>query len=94
MKKNTLSKSVEPQRQADAAQTLKALKREQMAAGQVMALAMPYNTGKARELGRENAVAPPAGAHVGSPSPTTAASTLTDINTTGKSQALDRKSVV
>ena len=37
---------------------------EQLAAAQALAAAMPYNTGKAHEFGRENAVAPPPGASV------------------------------
>ena len=101
MKTKTPAKSADPQNPAQAAQPqqavkagkahqdLKALKLEQMAAAQAMALAMPHNTGKAKELGRENALTPPAGAHLSSPSPTTAASTLTDVNTSAKSQALD-----
>jgi catalase len=62
---------------------------EQLAATQAMSAAMPYNTAKAHEFGRENAVSPPRGASVPSSSPTTLASTLTESNASSKSGALD-----
>ncbi len=62
---------------------------EQAAAAQALAAAMPYNTGKALEFGRENAVAPPRGASASSNSPTASASTLSERNVSPKTRALD-----
>ena len=63
---------------------------EQLAAVQALAAAMPYNTGRAHEFGRENAVAPPRGATASSSSPTASASTLSEINASPKTGDLDR----
>ena len=63
---------------------------QQLAAAQALAAAMPYNTGKAQEFGRENAVAPPRGASVSSSSPTASASTLSEFNASSKTGDLDR----
>ena len=63
---------------------------EQLAAAQALAAAMPHNAGKALEIGRKNAVAPPRGASVLASSPTAFASTLSEINDSPKSDALDR----
>jgi catalase len=62
---------------------------EQLAATQAMSAAMPYNTAKAHEFGRENAVSPPRGVSVPSSSPLASASTLTESNASSKSDALD-----
>ncbi len=62
---------------------------EQLAAAQALAAAMPYNTGKALEFGRDNAVAPRRGASVSSSSPTASASTLSELNVSAKTGALD-----
>ncbi len=61
----------------------------QLAATQALAAAMPHNSNKALEFGRENAVAPPRGAHSASHTPQAAASTLSAHNTSAKSAALD-----
>ncbi|MBT9596535.1 MAG: catalase [Vitreoscilla sp.] len=63
---------------------------EQLAAVQALAASMPYNTGKAHEFGRENAVAPPRGADASSSSPMAGAGTLSEINASSKTSALDR----
>jgi catalase len=63
---------------------------EQLAAAQEVCAAMPHNTGKALEFGRDNAVTPPRGASVPSSSPTALASTLSEANTSSKTGALDR----
>ncbi|MCB8745489.1 catalase [Rhodoferax sp. U2-2l] len=63
---------------------------EQGAAAQAMAAAMLYNPGKAQDVGRDNAVAPPRGASVPSPSPAALASTLSESNLSPKTAALDR----
>lgn len=60
---------------------------EQLTAAQAMAAAMPYNTGKAHEFGRENAVAPPRGAIVSSSSPTASATTLSEAQASAKTGA-------
>ena len=62
---------------------------EQLAAAQALAAAMPYNAGKAQEFGRENAVSPPRGASTASDSPAVSASTLSELNLSAKSGALD-----
>ena len=62
---------------------------EQLAAAQALAAAMPYNTGKANEFGRENAVTPAPGASVSSRSPKASASTLSEFNASSKTGALD-----
>ena len=62
---------------------------EQKSATQTLAAAMPYNTGKAQEFGLENAVEPPRGATVSSASPTVFASTLSELNTSTKTDALN-----
>jgi catalase len=63
---------------------------EQGAAAQALAAAMPHNANKALEFGRENALTPPPGATVPSPSPTTSASTLSETNVSAKTSELDR----
>ena len=63
---------------------------EQLAAAQALAAAMPSNTGKAAEFGRENAVAPARGASTASGSTAALASTLSEINASLTSDALDR----
>ncbi|MHB8948671.1 MAG: catalase [Rhodoferax sp.] len=60
---------------------------QQLAATQALAAAMPYNTGKAQEIGRENAIAPPRGASVPSSSPTATASTLSEAQASAKTGA-------
>ncbi|MBA3056373.1 MAG: catalase [Gammaproteobacteria bacterium] len=60
---------------------------EQLAAAQALAAAMPYNTGKALEIGRDNAVSPPRGASVSSGSPTASASTLSETQASDKTGA-------
>jgi len=67
-----------------------ALQSEQSAAAQSLAAAMPYNTGKAKEFGRENAAAPARGASTASDSRTASASTLSEDNVSAKTDALDR----
>jgi len=62
---------------------------EQLAAAQALVNAMPYNTGKALEFGRANAVAPPRGANVPADSPVATASTLSETNVSAKTGALD-----
>jgi catalase len=84
MKPNPKAKSTEKQQSDPAPQT------EQLAAAQALAAAMPNNTGKAKEFGRENAIAPPRGASTASDLPTASASTLSEINASAKSSALDR----
>jgi len=61
---------------------------EQLAAAQALAAAMPYNTGKALEFGRDNAVAPPRGASVSSSSSTASASTLDPTRSDAAGQPL------
>jgi catalase len=84
MKSNPKAKSTDKQRLDPAPQT------EQLAAAQALAAAVPNNTGKAKEFGRENAIAPPRGATTASDLPIAAASTLSEINASTKSNALDR----
>lgn len=84
MKTTTKSKStVNPRREAPPLA-------EQLAAAQALAAAMPYNTGKAHEFGRENAVAPPRGASMSSSSPTTSASALNECNASSMTGAPER----
>ena len=52
----------------------------QLAQAQALAQAMPFNTGKAHEFGRKNAIAPPRGATSAVDGPMAAASTLSEIN--------------
>src|SRR5512134_837494 len=63
---------------------------EQRAAAQSLAAAMPCNAGKAKEFGRGNAVAPPRGAETACDSRAASASTLSELNASAKSGALDR----
>jgi catalase len=85
MKSNPKPKSaVKPQRDPNP-------QSEQLAAVQALAAAMPSNTGKAEEFGREKAVAPSRGASAASDSPTASASTMSEINASPKSDALDRE---
>jgi catalase len=51
---------------------------------------MPYNTGKAKEFGRDNAAAPARGVGTASDSRTASASTLSEDNVSAKTDALDR----
>jgi len=62
---------------------------EQRAAAQALAAAMRTNAGKAKEFGRENAVAPPRGAGTAGSSPAASASTLSELNVSAKTGALD-----
>lgn len=62
---------------------------DQLEAAQAVATAMPYNTDKALDFGRENAVSPTRGASVPSRSPTASASTLSESNVSSKTDALD-----
>ena len=62
---------------------------EQAASAQALAAAMPHNTGKALEIGRENAVAPPRGASAQGHSPMASASTLSERHVSPKTSALD-----
>lgn len=59
------------------------------AQAQALAAAMPCNSGKALEFGRDNAVAPPVGASVPAMAPAATASTLSEANVSAKSGALD-----
>ena len=84
MKSNSKSKRTDkPQGESDPAS-------QQLAAAQAWAKAMPRNKGKAKEFGRENAVAPPRGLSTDSASPTVAASTLSELNVSAKTSALER----
>ena len=83
MKPNPKAKRAEHQRHEPAPPS------EQLAAAQALAAAMPHNAGKAQEFGRANAVAPARGNSVESDSPTAAASTLSEVHATAKSDALD-----
>jgi len=56
------------------------------AAADAIAAKIPYNANKPGEIGRDNAVAPPQGAHVDVP-PSTGASTASEANDTGKTGA-------
>jgi catalase len=78
MKTSPKAKSADKQRREPASPP------EQLAAAQFLAAAMPSNTGKAKEFGRENAVAPARGACVASESPTASASTLSEVNASAK----------
>ncbi len=84
MKSNPKAKSKDKQRASPSPQA------EQLAAAQALAAARPNNTGKAKEFGRENAMAPPRGASIASASPAATASTLSEINPSPKADALDR----
>jgi catalase len=84
MKTNPKAKSAEKQRREPGPQS------EQLAAAQVLAAAMPNNVGKSKEFGRENAIAPARGASKVSDSPTASASTLSEVNASPKTGALDR----
>ncbi|MEO5697519.1 MAG: catalase [Burkholderiaceae bacterium] len=57
---------------------------QQAAAVQAMAAAMPHNAIKAKEIGRDNAISPPAGPTVEPSSPTASASTLSEVNESAK----------
>ena len=56
----------------------------QGAQAQALAAAMPFNTGKALEIGRENAVLPPRGATPAVDAPLASASTLSEVNLSAK----------
>nr|MBA3340171.1 catalase [Geodermatophilaceae bacterium] len=57
---------------------------EKMAATEALASAMPHNTIKAGEFGRDNAVAPPTGETVDPTSPTVGTSTVSEGNASAK----------
>ena len=63
---------------------------QQRAALQALAAAMPFNAGKAREIGADSAVAPPRGACTPGDTQTASASTLSESNVSTKSGDLDR----
>jgi catalase len=60
-------------------------------AHEALAAAMPFNAGKPGEYGEENAVAPPSGATVPMPSAEASASTLSEVNDTGKNGPATRE---
>ena len=62
---------------------------EQLSGAQALAAAMPSNPGKSHEFGRDNAIAPPRGASVPSSSSIASASTVSEINASPKTGALD-----
>jgi catalase len=82
MKSNPKAKRAEKQPEP-------ALQSQQLAAAQALAAAMPVNAGKAKDFGRETAVVPARGSSTASDSPTATASTLSEINVSLKSGALD-----
>ena len=84
MKTNPKTKNAGKQRTGPASRS------EQLAAAQALAAEMPSNTGKAAEFGRESAVAPPRGASTAGDAPMASASTLSEVNASPKSDALDR----
>jgi len=57
---------------------------DQASATESLVAAVPFNTNKPGEIGRQHAVAPPTGFAVDSPSPSTGASTLTEENGSAK----------
>ena len=63
----------------------------QSAAVQVLAAAMPYNSGKALEIGRKNAISPPRGVHGASNDSTAGASTLSEANASAKTGKRSRR---
>ena len=62
----------------------------QLKQAQALAAAMPFNTRKALEIGRENAISPPRGTTPAVDAPAASASTLSEANASAKSVALDR----
>jgi catalase len=84
MKPNPKAKPAENHRPDPTAQS------EQLAFAQALAAAMPHNTCKPKEFGRENAIAPTRGASTDSDSPKATASTVSEVNSTAKSAALKR----
>ena len=56
----------------------------QLAQAQALAAAMPFNPGKALEIGRANATAPPRGAHRAVDALAASASTLSEVNPSAK----------
>lgn len=84
MKTNPKAKSAPKPQRETAAQS------EQQAAAQALASAMPFNAGKAREIGRDNALSPPRGATPGVDAPAASASSLSERNVSAKTAALDR----
>jgi len=75
----------------EAATAIRALSPEaQLNQAQALAAAMPFNKGKAFEIGRENAIWPPRGATPAVDAPAASASTLSEANASAKSVALDR----
>ncbi len=56
----------------------------QRAQAQALAAAMPFNAGKALEIGRDNAITPPRGAHSAVEAPAAAASTLSEAHLSAK----------
>ena len=57
----------------------------QLNQAQALAVAMPFNMGKALEIGRENAISPPRGATPAVDGPAASASTLSEANASAKS---------
>ena len=57
---------------------------EQLAEAQALAAAMPFNTGKALEIGRDNAIAPPRGVNVALETRAASASTLSEVHRSAK----------
>lgn len=78
-----------PRAPAQAQDPVAALQAQQ-AEAQALAAAMPFNAGKARETGRDNALSPPRGATPGVDAPAAAASSLSERNVSAKTAALDR----
>jgi catalase len=80
MKKNAAAKKSAPKAAARTNDPMAA----QAAQVQALVAAIPHNTNKPLEIGRDNAVAPPQGLTAEPASPTASASTLSEANPSGK----------
>ena len=78
----------DPPQQAPLAPSAPLVQATQLAQAQALAAAMPFNPGKALEIGRDNAISPPPGAHGAVDAPAAAASTLSELNPSAKTGQL------
>ncbi len=85
MKKTDKTGAVKASSGAKATENMAASVETQAAQAQALAAAVPYNTGKALEIGRQNAVAPPRGTSSSLEARAASASTLSEAQVSAKS---------
>ena len=85
MKKTDKTGAVKASSGANATENMAASVETQAAQAQALAAAVPYNTGKALEIGRQNAVAPPRGSSSSLEARAASASTLSEAQVSAKS---------